>query len=899
MTAALTAPVTPDEHAREALRLVQVAPVRSLALAREAATAAHAHGDAAAASVADRAQGLAWTYVGDLDEALVHLRSAVEQGRRAGSAVLVAEARMSLAFALGRRGQHRGALREIETALADLDGVAHARGLVQRAAIHQQLGRFAEALAGYRRALPALRRAADGEWAQRALANRAVLHAFRHAYAAAEADLREAAALCEALGLRLSAAIVAENLGFVHARRGQVPAALRQLDLAERHYRALGANTGSLLVDRAELLLSVGLAGEARADAEQAVTELVRDHRDVALPEARLLLARAATLDGDPAHAVEQGTLAADDFDRQGRTAWGALARVRLLAARLCLGGPAGVPSSAAATAADALDDAGWAPDAVEARVLAGRLALAEGDLGAAHAHLGAAGRRRSAGPVGMRALAWYGEALLRLSTGNRHGAVSAVAAGVRLLDEHQTSLGATDLRASAAGRRTDLTGIALRVELGAGRADRVLHWAERGRARRLHHPLDPPHDPLLAHHLDELRAVVSGVEEARREGRGAAHLAARQAALERAVRDHCRRRDGTGRHPSGPPSADALAGALGDAALVEYVELDGTLYAVVVVGGDPWVRRVGPASVTGACADRLSLALHRLVAARPGPAALTGVDRLRRAAADADAALLRPLADLTGDRPLVVVPTGALQAVPWAALPSCAGRAVTLAPSATVWHSAQRPTPAPGEVLAAAGPGLPGARADTDAVCRAYRRTRVLAGGEATVAAVLAALTGASVAHLAAHGRIRGDNPLFSSLRFADGPLTVYDLERLGSAPHTVVLAACDAGRSVVRAGDEPLGLTAAFLALGTRQLVAPVAPVPDGPTADMTAGFHTRLARGLTAARALAEAQQAVAGEPEATAAAVAFVCTGAGVALPGHPDVPAVRDRRPGRT
>jgi CHAT domain-containing protein len=144
--------------------------------------------------------------------------------------------------------------------------------------------------------------------------------------------------------------------------------------------------------------------------------------------------------------------------------------------------------------------------------------------------------------------------------------------------------------------------------------------------------------------------------------------------------------------------------------------------------------------------------------------------------------------------------------------------------------------------------------------------------------------LCGAGVAHVAAHGQIRGDNPLFSSLRLADGPLTVYDLERLDGVPHTVVLAACDAGRSVIRAGDEPLGLTAAFLGLGTRQLVAPVVPVPDGAAVDFMTCFHHRLARGMNAAEALAGAQQEVVTGPLGIrAAAAGFVCMGGGTAIP----------------
>ena len=68
--------------------------------------------------------------------------------------------------------------------------------------------------------------------------------------------------------------------------------------------------------------------------------------------------------------------------------------------------------------------------------------------------------------------------------------------------------------------------------------------------------------------------------------------------------------------------------------------------------------------------------------------------------------------------------------------------------------------------------------------------------------------MAGAALAHLAAHGRVRSDNPQFGSLRFHDGPLMIYDLERLDRAPHTVIVAACDAGRPVVPVGDELLGL-------------------------------------------------------------------------------------------
>lgn len=97
----------------------------------------------------------------------------------------------------------------------------------------------------------------------------------------------------------------------------------------------------------------------------------------------------------------------------------------------------------------------------------------------------------------------------------------------------------------------------------------------------------------------------------------------------------------------------------------------------------------------------------------------------------------------------------------------------------------------------------------------------------------------------------------MFSSIRLADGPLTVYDLESLGQGSVTVVLSACNSGRSVVCAGNELLGLTAAFLSLGTQQVIASVIPIPDAETAPLMTALHEPLVEGRSVATALAWAQ------------------------------------------
>jgi tetratricopeptide (TPR) repeat protein len=890
---------TAQDAATEALELAEADPAKSMVLAHRAARQARTDRDLVTLSLAERALGLAAMQLEDPGAALSHLRAAIRLGNQAGSAQLAAEARMRLAFALNVRGRGRQALREIEASLLALTGTARAQAQAQRAAILIQLGRIDEALPDCDAALAALRPAGEHVWVQRVLYNRAVLYGYRQQFAAAEADLHEAAGLCRMLRLDLSLGFVHQNLGWIAGLRGDVPTALNYLDLAEQCFRAHGAPVGELLTDRSQLLLSVRLIPEARQAAAAAVAEFELQGRQVGLPEARLLLAQAAILDGQPDDGLKQARAALREFDRQDRARWVTLARWVVLRARLAATRPAasgrasgsgrvakqppGVTVTQLERIAADLLDAGWPSSALDARLLAARLALKQGWTSRAGAQLERAARQRRRGPALLRARGWYALALQRDANADHRGATVAARTALRVLDEHRTGLGATDLRAHASGHRVEVAEFGLRMAFDSGRAARVLDWAEQGRASHLMlRPVRPPADPDLSAALSELRAVTSEVRQRRRAGLGTAALVRRQVDLEGRIRDHVRRSPGEPATAPRPVPARTLAGLLGDSALVEFVRLGETLHAVVVCGGRSRLRRLGTAAQAGDLIDRARFALHRLARHNINAAGHAAASALLASAAEQlDALLLRPLARDTGDRPLVVVPTGPLQSLPWPILPSCAGRPVTVAPSATLWCAAQQaPDRGRGHTVLAAGPGLPGAAAEV-AAAGAIHHVTPLTGGEATVETVTIALDGARLAHLAAHGHIHPNNPLFSSLSFADGPLTVYDLNRLHKAPRLVILAACDAGRSTVRIGDELLGLSATFLALGTACVVASVVPIPDAETMPLMTVLHQSLAAGLPTSHALAHAQQHLdRTRAPAVAAAAGFLSIGADI-------------------
>ncbi len=241
-------------------------------------------------------------------------------------------------------------------------------------------------------------------------------------------------------------------------------------------------------------------------------------------------------------------------------------------------------------------------------------------------------------------------------------------------------------------------------------------------------------------------------------------------------------------------------------------------------------------------------------------------------------------------DRPLIVVPTGALHSLPWSVLPACQGRPVTLSPSATLWHAAHKSAPtargtATSPMTAVAGPRLPTAALEAEQVAGIHGGT-ALTGAAATVDAVRSVLMNSGLVHFAAHGRLAPENTLFSHIALFDGPLMIHDVERLPGVPHTVVLAAYDSGRPVVHTGDELMGLAVAFLARSTVQLIASVLPIPDATTAPLMVAFHQGLAAGRPPAAALADAQHALdPDDADAVASAAGFVCIGAGT----HPLVP----------
>jgi tetratricopeptide (TPR) repeat protein len=732
-------------------------------------------------------------------------------------------------------------------------------------------GRFDVALAEFDAAM-ALADAADPPDHFGILLNSGNLHLFRGELEQARQLLAAAADFAQANDYPVGRYMALHNLGYARFLGGSLPQALDTMDAAAR--LGLDNSQGIPLLDRARVLAEGGLSGEADETLARAASIFARDRLSQDLGETEVARAECALQVDDFAAARQFAARARDRFRRRGNDRWRRTAELVLLQGDLAAGRPGARLAPVALRLAGELRADGMATRAATADLLASEALLSAGQTEAAREVVASIPSLLGA-PIALRLHSRYVRARLEQAAGRRGRAQRQARHGLDELAAYQASFGGIDLQTASAvhGRRLADLDVAVAIERGS--PDLVLAAVERGRAvsSRLS-GVHPPADEQAAGLLTELRQVVESVRAQQGDD---AQLQARRAELERAIKERAWAVAGGGlvQQPSPPEAIRAEAGAAG-AALIAYVALDGWLRGLVSKPGATSLCELGPVAVVDEQIRRVRADLDVLaLTSLPGELYAVAAGSLARSLGRLDELLLAPL-DVCGER-LVVIPTGLLATLPWTLLPSRHGLPVVVSPSGTAWLAgrAQREQPRSQPIVALAGPDLQRASEEVDAIGRVRRDCRTVTGAQATRIALAEAMGAADVVHVAAHGRHQTGNPLFSSLRLADGPLFAHELER--TAPH-VVLSACESGLATVRPGDEALGLTSVLLHLGTRSVVSGMARISDEVAAEAMVTYHRLLAAGHDSAQALAGAV-AAANRP------LPMVCFGSEWTRPGH--------------
>lgn len=696
------------------------------------------------------------------------------------------------------------------------------------------------------------------------LLNRSALHLQRGSLRLAGEDLELCLRVAEATQDRERYWAARHNLGYLDFLAGRLPRALAQIE--EALAPELGEPHPVNLLDQARVLREAGLVRDADVILTHVATRFRRGRLQQDLAETELDLAECALVEGDARRARALAGSARRRFDRRGNQWW--LRRAELLALRCDrrLIDERRTPGSRrqgflvlverAETLAAACRDEGR-HDLLRAVELVGL----DARLGAGH-DVGPLPAVRPGDPLSLRLQSREVRARAALAGGDLGRASAEVGRGLADLGSYQNRFGSLDLRTASAVHGGALAKLQLAVALATGRPAEVFNGIERARAVSTRLPsVRPPSDDRTAELLAELRQVE---EEARSlDGDPAAapeveRLRDRAGTLQRSIR--ARAWELEGKEAVGLSSSARLARvreAAGESAFATYARHEGRWLAVVATGRrtalceladvrivDDLVRRVR--------ADLDAIAMPHLPPPIAAAVRASVVSTLRRL----DELLVEPLR--ARDRELTVSVSGSLAVLPWGLLPSRQGVPTVVTPSATSWLAAQgSPRPAAPTVVAVAGPDLRGAEQEAALVASVWTSGRVLTGAAATTQATHAALQSADVVHVASHGTHRQDNPLFSSLRLADGQLFAYELDAERQIAPFVGLSSCEAGLSTVRPGDEGLGLTNVLLHLGARAVLAGIARVNDQVAADVMVAVHHGMTRGESSALALARAQ------------------------------------------
>lgn len=709
--------------------------------------------------------------------------------------------------------------------------------------------------------------ASDPRRLGRASLNRGDVYLQRGEVTKAEADFDVAAQAFLGGDEPVEYAKARHNQGYAALLAGDIIGALHLMDEARPVLAELSPVALAVCdQDRAEVLLAAGMTTEATALLASVARTYGSRRLRQAQAEAELLLARILVLE-DPRAAMSVARTASRRFRARGSESWALRADAVVESAAVADGRHGTKIADDLTATADALDARGLHGESLPLRLQLARVALREGSVGDALAIL-----RRSRvsprAPIATRLLGREIRAEVALARSRPSDALEQVRGGLDELGDWLATFGSLDLRSTIVVHGRELVARGIRTALATGDPETIFEWSERtrGLASRAV-PLRPPASEQGAADLAELRQLRAlDPAPASADGRREAMLT-----------DRIRRRQWSSR---GSGTTARLASmvelqaelAPSAAVLVAYIWSVERLTAMVVGPESAHVVDLGDWAAIGEILDGMPADLD-MAASHLSPAMRTSVlGTLTARLGRLSAVLVEPILPLLGDGRVVITPPAALSGVPWSMLPAFAGRPLTLPLSASRWLEQRKTTARLAVPGFAAGPRVPRAEQEVRDAAASWGSSDLLVGDRAVARAVAELAVRVDVLHISAHGRHSADNPLFSGIELADGPLYGYDIDELDRVPSVVILSACELGRSSVRWGQEAIGMAPAWLSAGARCVIAAPASVNDEVARELLSATHALLAEGTSPSDALAASAQSL-------GVSAAFQCYGSG--------------------
>lgn len=302
--------------------------------------------------------------------------------------------------------------------------------------------------------------------------------------------------------------------------------------------------------------------------------------------------------------------------------------------------------------------------------------------------------------------------------------------------------------------------------------------------------------------------------------------------------------------------------------AVIQYFPTDEEIY-IFVVSSDQF--RLHSVKQNKAHLDSLTLAFLRRL---QNPSETD--DRLLNVSKELYEILITPIEDdLKGSDTLVLIPSGKLNILPFAALIDPYGKAfiekktlLELAKPTDFMKIAQTPSVPVKSVVAFANAtsDLPAAEEEGRKILEIFPGSKLFIGEKASKEALMEFGNQAEVLHLATHGTWDASNSLNNHLKLSGGQNIaqeeIFDLDLDGTS--IVTLSACSTALSDTQDVEYVASLAEAFWIAGSSSVIASLWAVEDTSTSLLMTKFYERLKAGDGRAKALQHAQLFVQQDP-----------------------------------
>ncbi|MCP3975224.1 MAG: CHAT domain-containing protein [bacterium] len=786
---------------------------------------------------------------GDVAASIDTLAAAHDLGLQHGDTELADEIGLTLSGAEamdGRLDDAEQRMREIAARRSDTQGD---KARAQLGALYNFTAQYSAGATALDGLSTQLEQAGEIEWAARASSNRGWCLIQLGRSREAIVELERGRDLWLGLGAADSASQPAQHIAVAYSLLGRPREALEALRGA-LHGHELEVDD---YLDAADLYEQAGLIEDALSNA-RAARDAARNARERGLCE--LALTRLYIATGRYEAAIDWAKAAELSFDEIGATDLRYAATVLLSSSQIrCAAAPRVDRRSLLAPAGEESSRS-----AALARLVQGEIQLRDGDLPGASSAVEQIIQDDTHVGLALRLQARTLEARIEAARGRGESAVQKVVEALRRVGEQAAATGSTDLNVAMRGLGASLADFGLGVALDQGDLGAIVAITDRLRALDALPRFDPP--PSIA-------AEVAQYRQLRRHGADDDAISK----VELSLRDSIRT-SGTQMFATATPiDLDTIREVLGDGHLALFVEQGGNLTRLELSQGNATLTPVGS---TRAIEELAAKARMRLVSALAAPEREDRRQSLTATTERLSEALFANSPRNNG--PLVFIAPPGVFGVPWPLLPHLAGRPLHLNASPASWFNAAARAERGARNTYVAGPYPAQAALEVAELAAGDPGATALTGSAATTDAALELIDGADRVHLATHGIARTDNPIFSSLDLADGPLTLYDMQTV-APPRQLIVSACAVGRPRTYRGGLAVGLPAVVLAGGSRTVVAAEVDVPDEATRRAMLVLHELMRRGHSPAEALTAATAALLVEdPAAGIAAAAFNAYGA---------------------